>query len=115
MALVASSSALSYMVSHFWLTLPLTYLSATSFGILFTAATSLTLEQIPQFRGSIMSIQRAAWSGGATLGVSMGGLALLLLDYPGMGIVMGVLTLSSAFVFYFLAIDPTREKAHKDI
>jgi len=68
---------------------------------------SLTLEQVPRFRGTVMSISSAATSLGSAIGAAMGGLALLLYDYEFLGIAGGAMALVAA-IFYLLAIDPAK-------
>lgn len=75
---------------------------------MYAAATSLTLEQVPRFRGAMMSIRAAALSVGQALGAGVGGLALLLYDYEFVGISLGGMGIIGAAIFYLLAIDPTR-------
>lgn len=91
-----------------WLALVLRYISTVFFGMLFTAAGSLTLEQVPSFRGTMTSMQRAAWSGGGALGAGIGGLTLIMYDYNGLGLVLGALSLVAALTFYFFVRDPTK-------
>jgi predicted MFS family arabinose efflux permease len=93
-------------ISHLWASIVLAYLGYILYAVMLTAASSLTLEQVPQFRGSMMSIQRAAWSGGAALGISVGGLMLLRFDYNGMGLVVGAFGLVAVVIYHILVRDP---------
>lgn len=77
-------------------------------GVRFAASNSLTLEQVPRFRGTMMSLFSAANSLGSALGAGVGGLVLLLYDYEFVGISLGAMGIASAIVFYLLTIDPTR-------
>jgi len=77
-------------------------------GMTSTASSSLTLEQTPGFRGTMMSVNSAASSMGSTLGAGVGGLALLVFDYGGMALSLGLMGIAAAIVFQLLAIDPTR-------
>jgi len=70
----------------------------------------LALEQIPKFRGTMMSVDTAAISLGSALGTVVGGPALLSFDYQGLGMALGMMGVAAAVVFYFLTIDPTQEK-----
>ncbi|MFX0210333.1 MAG: MFS transporter, partial [Candidatus Hodarchaeota archaeon] len=76
-------------------------------GLLATASFSLTLEQVPNFRGTMMSLRTAATGMGAALGAGVGGLALNWLDYEGIGIALGAMSLTATFIFYLLVSDPT--------
>ena len=93
---------------NFWLSLVLNYLGCCFFGIASSASYSLTLEQVPKFRGTMMSINSAAQSLGSTLGAAIGGLALDLYGYDVLGTILGASGVVAAIIFYFLAIDPTR-------
>ena len=89
-----------------WLSLALFFLGAWFFGMGASAASSLTLEQVPKFRGTMMSLTSAAESLGSALGAALGGVILVLFNYSIMGSVLGALGIVAATVFYFLAIDP---------
>ena len=75
---------------------------------MFAASSSLTLEQVPRFRGTMMSLFSAVYSLGSALGAGVGGLVLLLYDYGFVGISLGAIGIASAIVFYLLTIDPTK-------
>lgn len=91
-----------------WLSVAVAFLGCLFTGMLTTSSTSLTLEQVPRFRGAMMSIQSAASNAGSALGAGVGGLALLLYDYEFVGISLGGIGIIGAAIFYLLAIDPTR-------
>lgn len=92
---------------NLWLSLTAIFLGGLIGGISFTASYSLTLEQVPRFRGTVMSINSAAASVGSAIGAAMGGLALLLYDYEFLGIAGGAMALVAA-IFFLLAIDPAK-------
>jgi len=93
---------------NLWLSLALFFLSAWFSGLGISAANSLTLEQVPKFRGTMMSLTSAAQSLGSAFGAALGGLMLVLYNYRIMGSALGALGIVAAMVFYFLSIDPTR-------
>jgi len=110
-ALLASVFTISFAyMPNLWLSLALNFLSAWFFGMVASASNSLTLEQVPRFRGTMMSINSAAQSLGSALGGAVGGLALLSFDYEGLGSILGVMGIVAAMVFHLLTIDP----AHKE-
>jgi predicted MFS family arabinose efflux permease len=78
--------------------------------MLTSAANCLTLEQVSKLRGTMMSIDSASVNLGSALGAAVGGLALIRFGYEGLGSILGLLSIAAAFVFYFLATDPTRQK-----
>jgi len=84
-ALFTGIFVISYTnVSNLWLSVVLSFLGSLFSGMRFTASNSLTLEQSPGYRGTMMSISTAADQAGAALGAAVGGLLLLLLNYEGM-------------------------------
>jgi len=97
-------------VPSLWLSLALNLVDSWFFGMVTSAANALTLEQIPEFRGTMMSVDTAALNLGSAFGTAFGGLALLSFDYEGLGIVLGVMGVAAAVVFHFLTTDPTRKK-----
>jgi len=93
-----------------WLSLALSFIDSWFFGMVTSAANSLTLEQVPEFRGTMMSIDTAAINLGSAFGTALGGLTLLSFDYEGLGIVLGVMGVAAAILFHFLTIDPTHKR-----
>jgi predicted MFS family arabinose efflux permease len=92
-----------YNMPNLWVTLGLNYIAAMLFGTLHSANTNLALEQIPSFRGTMMSINKAAGSLGSTLVVVFGGWALLEYGFPYLGaLIIGLNIL--AFVVYWLMV-----------
>jgi len=109
-AFLAGIFAITYAcVFNLWLSLALSLIDSWFFGMVASAANSLTLEQVPEFRGTMMSVDTAAINLGSALGTALGGLALLSFDYEGLGIVLGVIGVGAAVVYQFLTIDPTRK------
>lgn len=96
-------------VPHLELALSFIFLSCFFFGMRATAASSLTLEQVPRFRGSMMSMNSAAWFLGFALGAGLGGITLLRYDYEFVGLILGVMGITAALVFYLLVDDPTSD------
>jgi predicted MFS family arabinose efflux permease len=95
-------------LSNLWLSLALALLGYLFAGILISASHSLALEQVPRFRGTMMSINSAAEKMGAALGAGVGGLLLLLYGWNLLGITLGVIGILAAVIYYLLVIDPTR-------
>jgi len=108
-ALLAGIFAISFAyLPNPWLSLALNFLGAWFFGMGASASSSLTLEQVPKFRGTMMSLNSAAQNLGSALGAALGGLALIFFDYELLGLTLGALGIVAAIVFHLLAIDPTR-------
>lgn len=96
------------IVPNIWLTLAFWFLSSLFFGMMITTAYSLTLEQVPSFRGTMMSVNSAAANIGSALGAGIGGLVLLLWDYEFVGLSLGVMIIAAAIIYYLAVHDPTR-------
>jgi len=80
-------------VPYLWLAV-ISYLIGNLFGgIGFTAITSLTLEQVPRFWGTMMAFFTAAMMFGVALGTSGGDRVLHVADYGMLGLVFGALCL----------------------
>ena len=113
-ALFAGIFIISYTnVPNLWLSMALCFLGSFFSGTRFIASNSLTLEQVPEYRGTMMSLSTAADQSGSALGAAVGGLLLLLLNYEGMAIALGAMGIAAAIIFQLLAIDPTRTEKHE--
>ena len=100
---------ISFVYLHnLWFSLAVNFLGSWFSGMASSTANSLSLEQVPEFRGTMMSINSAAISLGGALGAAVGGSALDLFNYDALGLILGVMGLAAAVVFYFLTIDPSR-------
>lgn len=93
----------------FWLSATIMYLNCIIAAIRYAALNSLTLEQIPEFRGTMMSANTAAYSLGSAFGTGLGGLILIFYGYGGFGISVGTMGIIAAVVFYLLTVDPTTQ------
>jgi predicted MFS family arabinose efflux permease len=90
---------------NLWLSLALNFIGTWFSGMGSSAANSLALEQVPEFRSTMMSINSAAISLGNALGSAIGGLTLVLFNYEAMGSALGAMGIVAAIIFYLLAID----------
>jgi len=77
---------IAYNISNVWAVLALSIFIFVMVGMGFTASNHLTLMQVPQYRGTIMSLFTAANSLGLALGSAIGGMILLSYDYGFLGI-----------------------------
>lgn len=94
-------------VRTLWLAVVLYCLWSLLLGIQITTTYSLTLEQVPQFRGTLMSLNSTASNLGGAIGAAVGGAMLIVAGYNGIGIIGGIICISAAFIFYVLTDDPT--------
>jgi MFS family permease len=92
----------------FWVSLGLLLFGAFIAGLRITAISSLSVEQVPLFRSSMMSLNSAAMNIGSVLGAGIGGYALLGGNWGLMGASIGVMGLLSSAVFQYGAVDPLR-------
>jgi len=113
-ALLAGLFTVSYaFLPNLWLSFVLLSVASWFSGMVASSASSLTLEQVPGFRGSMMSMGSAATSLGSVVGASVGGVALIYFDYEVLGSILGGMGIISAVVFQLLTTDPTRNKDSK--
>ncbi len=106
--LLASLFTISYAyASSVWLSIALMSVAGWFDGLAASASTSLTLEQMPELRGTMMSLSYAFVGVGSAIGASIGGLILILYDYEELGIILGSMGIMGAIIFQFATADPT--------
>ncbi|HKZ92986.1 MAG TPA: MFS transporter [Candidatus Bathyarchaeia archaeon] len=111
-ALLAGMFTITYAyTANMWLSLTLLFVASWFSGMATSAATSLTLEQVPKYRGTMMSINTAAVNSGSALGAAIGGVALLVYDYQILGAVLGGMGLVAGLIFYPLTRDVRKEES----
>ncbi len=76
-------------------------------AVQYSSSASLSLEQLPGIRGSMMSLHSASSFLGYALGTSVGGIALLYSGWDTLGIVLGGLGLVATTFYIFFVRDPT--------
>ena len=107
--LLAGLSSIAYVFApSFVVSLSVVLVGAFIAGVRINAVTSLSLEQVSEFRGSMMSLNSAFMNFGSVLGAGIGGYALLGGDWVLMGVSIGVMGILAAVILQFGAIDPTR-------
>jgi predicted MFS family arabinose efflux permease len=100
----ASISILVYLnVPFIWLSLAARFIGSSFSAIVFTATNALTLEQIPKYRGTVMSLNQATFNLGGVLGTGLGGLIILLSGYEAMGVSHGVMMLLAMLILHFFS------------
>jgi predicted MFS family arabinose efflux permease len=107
MTLGGACIVLALIIPSLWISLVLALIINFQLGLAFSSANSLTLDQVPSFRGTIMSLFTAANSMGMTLGASLGGMILLRYNYGSLGIILGLIGFLAALTVYFLAHERT--------
>jgi DHA1 family inner membrane transport protein len=97
-------------VPNVWFSLAFWVVLAFSGAITMTALTSLVLEQVPEFRASMVSVNSTFGSIGGVLGLVLGGLVLNLYanNFQLLMTVFGAAGVASALIVFLLARDPTK-------
>ena len=97
-------------VPSLWFATGARFVGSGMAGVMFSALGSLSLEQSPRFRGTMMSIHTAMQSIGSALGAGIGGPALIHFDYKLVGISLGILAVIGAIIIRVFAVDPIHSK-----
>jgi len=90
-----------------WLAVATDFLSAWFFGMSVSAGQSMNLEQVPIYRGTMMSLVRAVGSTGSAFGAGLGGFVILRYGYEALGLSLGIFGIASSVIINFLTSDPT--------
>ena len=107
--LAGAFTIIYHNVPGLWTTIVLAFVACLFTGFRSSANTSLTLEQVPAYRGTMMSAHTASWYIGTALGAWLGGLMLLWYDYSALGIALGGTGVAASLLFQLLVRDPTVE------
>lgn len=91
-----------FRTSSFWVAYIPTLIAGFSAGAMITVSSSFALTQIPEYRGTMMSLHAAADSMGWTIAAGLGGTLLLVYGYGLGSIVVGVLGILGAVVLLVL-------------
>jgi predicted MFS family arabinose efflux permease len=111
---VAGSLVLfSFFIHDLIVFLALRWAAAPLIGVMMAAATNLTLEQFPKFRGTTMSLSSAFSGVGTAVGVIVAGIVLNSFVNPesgfqALGLTVGALAFAGGLVILFFAKDPVR-------
>ena len=104
--LVAISTILGMNVTDLVFSIGFTILASFAAGMMITATTSLTLDQLPLYRGTVMSLQSAAVGLGAMVAAIVGGIVISSIGFGSYGLIIGVFGFLGSIVFFFFSIDP---------
>jgi predicted MFS family arabinose efflux permease len=109
-SLLVESALIMYSTNSgsLWVAVAVILVAYTLMGVVYPVAMSLTLEQTPGFRGTIMALNSAAGNLGMAVGAGMGGMVLLAFDYGMVGVSLGALGILGTLTYLFLVVDPTR-------
>jgi predicted MFS family arabinose efflux permease len=95
------------LLPNLWLALTMLLLGFWFWGLSNGASSSLILEQVPRYPGTMMSASTAAMNIGEAVGAGVGGLVLLLFNWGFLGVALGAMGIVAALVFHFFTVDPT--------
>lgn len=95
-----------YFVGNVWIMFLLGFLAAFSNGVLLTGSGSLILEQVPEFRGTMMSLSSAVGGLGGAIGVSVVGWLIESRGFSSTGFYMFISGVLSAVIYYLFVEDP---------
>ena len=99
---------LYYNNGYVWLTLGLGFLAAFINGVLLTASGSLILEQVSDFRGTLMSLASAVGGFGGAFGVAVVGLLIDRIGFFASGYYMIGAGVLSAMIYFFYVTEPAK-------
>jgi predicted MFS family arabinose efflux permease len=98
-----------FFMPNLWIALPLDMVHVWFGAAAFTAFSCLALDQVPQSRGTMMSMKSMFLNIGTAIGAAVGGAMLILFgSYQAVGIALGAISVASGAVFYFLTKDPDK-------
>jgi predicted MFS family arabinose efflux permease len=107
-ALLSGVFTFSFTVSsNLWVSIILVFMACIAAGVRVSSQVALTLEQVPDFRGTMMSLSAASSNLGYALGSGVGGVALLWFGYRAIGPSLGLLGMISAVLLYRFVVDTT--------
>ena len=104
---------LAYFMQNLGVFLSLRWISAFLIGVTVAAASNLMLEQVPQFRGTMMSLSSAFSGLGTAVGIAVVGAVLnLYVDattgFQALGLTVGAFGFAGTFVYIFFAREPVQ-------
>jgi DHA1 family inner membrane transport protein len=106
LTILAFFTILGFVIPNLVLSLGFVILASFAAGMMLTAITSLTLDQLPLYRGTVMSLQTAAVGLGSMVAAIVGGIVITSLGFGYYGLLMGVLGFLGTITFYFFSVDP---------
>jgi len=97
--LLGLTTIIMYSSTSMWISLLFVVPWAYVAGAGYVSGDTLTLDQVPEFRGTLMSLNVVARSVGATIGGILGGFLLFFFDYTIFGFAMGGLGIISSVIY----------------
>jgi predicted MFS family arabinose efflux permease len=106
--LMATFTSCYLLSANLWVSVALVCVSCVLAGYMHSSVDSLNLEQVPEFRSSMMSLSFAANMVGGVVGAGLGGFTLIVGGYQSLGALLGFLGVVSGVVFYVFAREPRK-------
>ena len=100
-----------FLSGGLWLALAAVWVGALFLGVGSSSGQSLSLEQVPEYRGTMMSLMTAFSGVGSTLGAGLGGYFVLVSNWGTLGIVYGIMGILGALTLFFFASDPINDSS----
>jgi predicted MFS family arabinose efflux permease len=80
----------------------------------FQSFNSLVLEQVPRYRGTMMSLSQLSWDISWAIGNALAGIILIGYGYQHLGF-FGIFLIIGGILFHIYTIDPTQSRVHNDV
>jgi predicted MFS family arabinose efflux permease len=85
----------------FWVSMLSRMLGGFFIAVAFSGLNTMMLDQVPRFRGTVMSLDSALKNLGSALGTFIGGISLLAWGYSLVAIILGLFSVLSALIVYY--------------
>ena len=109
MALLFSSFSIGlFTITPMYVSLSLRLISSFFVSLTYSVSNSITLEQVPRYRGAIMSLNMAAGNLGVALGSAFSGTVFSIYGFSGIGPILGSMMIVSALIMRFLVVDASQ-------
>lgn len=103
-----------FFMPTWWIAFPLDMIHIWFGAAVFTAFSCLALDQVPNYRATMMSMRSIFSSVGGAMGAALAGAMLIIFgSYQAVGISFGIMSMASAGAF-FLTRDPTKRSSTND-
>ncbi len=101
--------AVFFSMPTLMLTLMFNFASVIAGAFAVPAVICLTVDQVPEARGTMMSLHRIAMNAGEAIGAAIGGAVLFFFSFQILGFVFAAFSVASAFIFWVFVKQPTAE------
>jgi predicted MFS family arabinose efflux permease len=100
-----------FLMPNFSIAYVVQLIHVSFYMMMVTSWLTLTLDQVPTARGTMMSLRAIAWSLGIAISTALGGAALIFTGaYPAVGLVMAAMIFPGILLIHFFAKDPYKNE-----